>query len=277
MLMSIQPFEVRIPDETLDDLKFRLARTRLAPDPANDWNAGMNPTYLRELVDYWRSCYDWRDRERAINRFHHYRVAIHDTLLHFIHERGVGPSPFPLVLTHGFPDSFLRFQKILPLLTDPGAHGGDPSDAFDVIVPSLPGYGFSAALEQHAATFHVGDLWHRLMTDELGYTRYGAHGGDWGSTVTEHLARSHGRQSVVGIHLTDVPFWHAFQKPRDLSPAETAFMEHNESFQMSEGAYSMIQGMRLRTLADGLSDSPAGLAAWLVEKFQRWSDCGDDP
>jgi microsomal epoxide hydrolase len=178
----------------------------------------------------------------------------------------------PIVLTHGFPDSFLRFLRLIPLLTDPEAHGGDPRDAFDVVVPSLPGYAFSDRPDKAGNLFNIGNLWHQLMTRELGYEQFGAHGGDWGSTVTEHLARSHAA-SVVGVHLTDVPFWHAFQKPGDSSPAEQEFLGTNERHQMQEGAYAMIQGTRPETLAHSLNDSPAGLAAWIVEKFERWSDC----
>ena len=181
----------------------------------------------------------------------------------------------PLILTHGYPDSFLRFSRLIPLLTDPGAHGGDPADAFDVVVPSLPGFGFWSRPDSDGATFRVGDLWHELMIGELGYRRFGAHGGDWGITVTEHLARSHAG-SVVGIHLTDVPFWHAFQRPDDLSPAEEKQLAATDDFMMKRGAYAMIQGTRPLTLAQGLMDSPAGLAAWLVEKFQSLGDCEGD-
>jgi pimeloyl-ACP methyl ester carboxylesterase len=195
--------------------------------------------------------------------------------VHFIHERGQGDGPLPLVLTHGFPDSFLRFQKLIPLLSDPAGHGGDQRDAFDVVVPSLPGYAFSDRPKGAGGVFHVGDLWHRLMRDELGYRRFGAHGGDWGSTVTEHLARSHGA-SLLGIHLTDVPFWHAFQRPADLGPSEEEYFAAQQSYFMKEGAYAMIQGTRPQTLADGLNDSPVGLAAWIVDMFQRWSDCDGD-
>ncbi len=271
--MTVESFEVHVPQATLDDLRERLIRTRLPPkDDAADWDAGMSPAYLNELVSYWRSQYDWRAHEAHINRFSHFRAKVEGTTLHFLHERGRGDDPLPIVLTHGYPDSFLRFLKLIPRLTDPAAHGGDPRDAFDVVVPSLPGYAFSDGSDKAGATFDVGDLWHRLMTDALGYQRFGAHGGDWGSTVTEHLARSHS-ESVVGIHLTDVPFWHAFQKPTDPSPAEEKFLARIEQFQTHEGAYAMIQGTRPQTLADGLNDSPAGLAAWIVEKFQRWSDC----
>jgi pimeloyl-ACP methyl ester carboxylesterase len=146
---------------------------------------------------------------------------------------------------------------------------------FSVIVPSLPGYGFSDAREQNGGVFGFGDLWHRLMTEVLGYSEYGAHGGDWGSTVTEQLARSHA-SSVVGIHLTDVPFWHIFQKPNDTSAAERKFLEKNERWQKEDGAYAMIQGTRPSTAAIGLNDSPAGLASWIVEKFYEWSDCNGD-
>ena len=270
------PFTVAIPEPKLQDLQRRLGRTRLDPDDdATGWEAGTSPAYLRELVEYWRSGYDWRAQEREINRFAHFQATVDGATVHFIHERGRGPRPLPIVLTHGYPDSFLRFLKLIPLLTDPAAHGGSAADAFDVVVPSLPGYGFSAPPRESGLTFHVGDLWHRLMTEELGYGRFGAHGGDWGSTVTEHLARSHG-DAVIGVHLTDVPFWHAFQKPHDLTPAEEAFLADQERFQEREGAYAMIQGTRPRTLADALNDSPAGLAAWMVQHFQGWSDCGGD-
>jgi microsomal epoxide hydrolase len=273
--MSLRLFEIDVPDAALADLRGRLARTRLPPDEADDWSAGMNPTYLRELVEYWRSGYDFRAREAELNALPQFRATIGSTAVHFIHARGVGHAPLPIVLTHGYPDSFLRFLKLIPLLTDPAAHGGDASDAFDVVVPSLPGYAFSDPPQRGGATFNIGELWHKLMTNELGYARFAAHGGDWGSTVTEHLARSH-PAAVIGIHLTDVPFWHAFQKPHTLSAAEKRFLESIEQFPRTEGAYAVIQGTRPETLAQGLNDSPAGLLAWIVEKFQRWSDCGGD-
>jgi pimeloyl-ACP methyl ester carboxylesterase len=270
------PFKVEVAAATLQDLQRRLVRTRFDPeDDAADWDAGTSPGYLRELVEYWRSGYDWRAHEAEINCFAHFHASVRGAKVHFIHERGQGPRPLPLVLTHGYPDSFLRFLKLIPLLTDPVAHGGDAGDAFDVVAPSLPGYGFSEPPRESGLTFHIGDLWHQLMTDELGYRRYGAHGGDWGSTITEHLARSHG-DAVIGVHLTDVPFWHAFQKPNDLTPAEESFFASQEQFQRRESAYAMIQGTRPRTLADALNDSPAGLAAWMVQHFQRWSDCDGD-
>jgi pimeloyl-ACP methyl ester carboxylesterase len=273
--MSVQPFDPRIDDSTLHDLHARLATARLPAGDARDWDAGTSPAYLRELVEYWRSGYDWRAREAELGRFAHFRTTLAGTAVHFIHERGHGDAPLPLILTHGFPDSFLRFVKLIPLLADPAGHGGDPADAFDVIVPSLPGYGFSEPPDRKTDIFHVADRWHELMTSELGYDRYGVHGGDWGSTVSERIARSHAG-SVVGMHLTDVPFWHAMQKPDDPNPAEAEYLASIDHYLQVEGAYAMIQGTRPQTLADSLTDSPAGLAAWLVDFFYRWSDCNGD-
>jgi pimeloyl-ACP methyl ester carboxylesterase len=266
--MPIERFEVHVPDAVLDDVRHRLVDARGVD--ALDGNAG-----LRRLVDHWRTGFDWRAAEARINRFAQFRAVVGGLHIHFLHERGRGPRPLPIVLTHGFPDSFLRFVKLIPLLTDPAGHGGDPADAFDVVVPSLPGYGFSDPPDRPGLTFHIGDIWHELMTDVLGYDRFGAHGGDWGSTVTEHLARSHAH-AVIGIHLTDIPFWHMFQRPSDASPAEQGFLAANQRWMESEGAYAMIQGTRPQTLAQALNDSPIGLAAWLVEKFERWSDCHGD-
>jgi microsomal epoxide hydrolase len=272
-------FKIAIPIGVLDDLRARLVATRPprnhVQDIAQDWNAGTSPAYLRELIDYWRGHFDWPAQEALLNRFNQFLVTVDGTKLHVIHEKGRGPAPLPIILTHGYPDSFFRFYKLIPLLTDPAAHGGDAADAFDVVVPSLPGYAFSERREHAGGIFGFGDLWFKLMTEALGYERFGAHGGDWGSTITEHLARSHA-SSLVGIHLTDVPFWHIFQKPSDLSHAERKYLEANERWQKTDGAYAMIQGTRPRTAAAGLNDSPAGLAAWLVEKFQEWSDCGDN-
>jgi pimeloyl-ACP methyl ester carboxylesterase len=277
--MSVQPFEVRISDAVLADLGERLASTQL-PDASQDergesWDSGTSPAFLRRLLERWKNGFDWRAQEATINRFAQFRAPVGGLELHFIHERGRGKTPLPLILTHGYPDSFLRFSKLIPLLTDPGTHGGDPSDAFDVVAPSLPGFGFSQQPASDGMTFQVGNLWHELMTEQLGYARFGAHGGDWGSTITEHLARSHAA-SLVGIHLTDVPFWHTFQKPKDLSPAEERRLAATSAFMTKQGAYAMIQGTRPLTLAQGLNDSPAGLAAWLVEKFQSLSDCHGD-
>jgi len=270
----VSEFKINVAPEVLSDLRQRLKNTRWPSQVAGTkWDAGTDLDYLKELVAYWLDTYDWRKHETALNRFAHFKTAVDGTGIHFIHERGKGPNPFPLILTHGYPDSFYRFAKLIPLLTDPESFGGRAEDAFDVVVPDLPGYGFSDQPAKHGTIFRVHDLWARLMTDQLGYPKFGAHGGDWGSTVTEQLARSH-PDSVVAIHLTDVPFGHIFQKPKDLSSAEQNFLKNCEQWVQKEGAYALIQSTKPQSLAPGLNDSPAGLAAWLVEKFRDWSDCG---
>jgi pimeloyl-ACP methyl ester carboxylesterase len=275
-----KPFEIRVDERLLADLDMRLAETRLPPEQGpQEWDGGASPVYLRDLLEHWRSRYDWRVEEAKLNRFSQFHAEVRGADIHFIHERARnhtgGRPPLPLILTHGFPDSFTRFLKIIPMLTDPAAYGGQAEDAFDVVVPSLPWCAFSHERRHSSGLFGVNDIWHELMTEVLGYERFGAHGGDWGSTITEHLARSHAN-SLIGIHLTDVPFWHSLKVPEDLQPVERDYVEQIQQFQAQHGAYAMIQGRKPQTLADGLIDSPLGLAAWLTEKFQRWSDCNGD-
>lgn len=275
--MSVTPFTIAIPQATLDDLRDRLSRTRW-PDSitGGDWQFGTDPAYLKELVAYWQSGFDWRAQEAALNRFAQFRAEVDGVGIHFIHERGVGPKPLPLILSHGWPDSFVRMLKLIPLLTDPASHGGDPADAFDVVVPSLPGFGFSETLPEDESGERVAALWATLMTDMLGYARFGAGGGDIGSGITEELAFKHAA-SLVGIHLTDVPYTHIFTTPaEDLSEAEQAYLAAGQQWGMTEGGYAMMQSTRPWTLAYGLNDSPVGLAAWIVEKFRSWSDCDGD-
>jgi pimeloyl-ACP methyl ester carboxylesterase len=272
----IHPFRIEVTEEVLGGLRERLKNTRFSyqAEGAN-WALGTDSDYLRELVRYWHDTYDWRKHETALNRFAHFRTEVDDIGLHFIHERGKGPNPFPIILTHGYPDSFYRFARIIPMLTDPASFGGRPEDSFDVVVPDLPGYGFSDKPSKAGTLFRVNDLWARLMKDRLGYQRFGAHGGDWGSTITEQLARSHS-DSVVAIHLTDVPFGHIFQKPDDPSSTEIKYFRNNEKWMQREGAYASIQSTKPQSLAHALNDSPAGLAGWIVEKFRSWSDCHGD-
>jgi pimeloyl-ACP methyl ester carboxylesterase len=270
------PFRIDISAEVLRDLNSRLDGTRWQPGlKGRNWNAGTNPDYLKELARYWRGGYDWRRQEAYLNGFHHFTTHFDEAEIHFVHEQGKGPNAFPILLTHGYPDSFYRFVKIIPMLTDPESFGGQAEDSFDVVVPDLPGFGFSGKPTKPGTIFHVNDLWARLMNETLGYKRFGAHGGDWGSTVTEQLARSHS-DAVAAIHLTDVPFWHLFQKPSDPSPAEAKFFSHNDNWLQTEGAYALIQSTKPESLAQGLCDSPTGLAGWLVEKFRAWSDCHGD-
>lgn len=270
--VMLKSFTIEISQEILADLEERLSRTRLPNGNGFEpWADGTPSAYVAELVAHWRTDFDWRAQEAELNHFTQVRGKVDGSTVHCIHERGVGPAPIPLLLVHGFPDSIWRFHKIIPMLTDPAAHGGDPADAFHIVAPSLPGYGWSEERHGDAGLFGLGDLFARLMED-LGYERFGAHGGDWGSTIVEQLARSHAKR-LPGIHLTDVPFSHAFQKPDNLSHAEKAYLEKMEAFQKNDGAYAIIQGTRPSTPAQALNDSPAGLAAWIVEKFYEWSDC----
>jgi microsomal epoxide hydrolase len=272
---GIQAYRIEVEESILRDLGNRLENTRWPSRIADlGWDGGTDSDYLRGLLDYWLEKYDWRNEEQKLNRFAHYRTEIDGVGVHFLYERGKGPAPFPLILTHGYPDSFYRFLKLIPLLTDPAAFGGRVEDAFDVVVPDIPGYGFSDKPKEQGSTFRVSDLWARLMTERLGYERFGAHGGDWGSTITEQLARQHS-DCVAAIHLTDVPFGHLLQrKPDDPSPAEQKFFKKSEEWREMEGAYALIQSTKPQSLAPGLNDSPAGLAAWIIEKFRAWSDCG---
>lgn len=276
--MSARSFTVEIPQETLDDLQERLGRTRW-PDEVEGagWDYGTNLSYLRELVCYWQDGFDWRAQEEAINRFAHFRTEVDGFGLHFIHERGKGADPLPLLLTHGFPDSFIRMLKIIPMLTDPQSYGGDAADSFDVIVPSLPGYGFSdRPAEKGFTRERIAALFARLMTDELGYKKFAAHGGDLGRGITEHIALNH-PGSVVGIHLTDLPWQYVSTIPQaDLSEAERRYLEAGKKWQTDEGGYAAVQSTKPQNLAPGLNDSPAGLAAWIIELFRSWSDCDGD-
>ena len=275
--MTVKPFTINIPQTTLDDLRERLAYTRW-PDEVDGagWDYGTNLGYLKELVAYWQQDFDWRAQEAKLNQFAQFRAEIDGLGIHFIHERGKGPSPLPIVLTHGWPDSFYRMHKIIPLLSDPARHGGDPTDSFDVIVPSVPGYGFSDRPRQRGITSkRTAELWARLMTGALGYTRFGAAGGDVGSEVTLHLAHTH-PSLLAGIHLTDVSYPMAPPEGVEASEDAQRYFEALHHWFSQEGAYMMLQSTKPQTLVYGLNSSPAGLAAWMVEKFRAWSDCAGD-
>jgi pimeloyl-ACP methyl ester carboxylesterase len=273
--MNARAFEIRVETSVLSDLKNRLAKTRWPEQEASGWESGTDLSYLQQLVAYWKDDYDWRKAEAELNQLPHYKVEIEGIGIHFVHQPGKGPNPLPIILTHGWPDSFIRFKDIIPMLADPVAFGAEARDSFDVVVPSMPGFGFSDKPEKTGTLFQINNLWAELMSKVLGYERFAAHGGDWGSIVTEQLARSHGH-AVIGIHLTDVPFIHTFQKPDDLSAAEQEYLSSMQKWQKEQGAYAMIQGTRPQTLAAGLNDSPAALAAWIIEKFQAMNDCGGD-
>ncbi len=223
--MAVERFQINIPQLTLDDLNERLERARW-PDEIEEagWDYGTNAAYLRELTHYWQHDYDWRKHEADLNVFNHFRAEIDGLGLHFIHEKGKGAKPLPLLLTHGWPDSFWRFHKLIPLLTDPESYGGQAEDTFDVVVPRIPGFGFSDKPTRRDMTnVKVAELFAALMT-ELGYERYAAHGGDWGRGITASLGATQAA-SVVGIHLTDVPYRHLLMMPPDsLSEAERGYL-----------------------------------------------------
>jgi microsomal epoxide hydrolase len=271
--MSILPYTIAVPDAVLDDLRDRLARTRW-PDEleGSDWDFGTNLEYLQELVEYWQHTFDWRAQEATLNQFSQFRTDIDGHGIHFLHQRGKGPNPLPLILTHGWPDSFYRMYKLIPRLTDPESYGGDPDDSFDVVVPSVPGFGFSDRPRHPLTKAQTAELWAHLMSQELGYSRYLASGGDFGSGITQYLAHAH-PESVAGFHVTDLGFYNLQAGQPDLSPAEQRYLGAQQGWFFQDGAYGMIQGTRPQTLAYGLQDSPSGLAGWIVEKFRSWSDC----
>jgi pimeloyl-ACP methyl ester carboxylesterase len=273
--MEIRPFKVEVPQATLDDLQDRLARTRWPHEVESaGWDYGADLSYMKALVAYWRDGFDWRQQERTINEFSHYKATVDGYDIHFIHERGKGPDPMPLIITHGWPSSFFEMHKIIPLLTDPARHGGDPADSFDVVVPSLIGYGFSS-LQTRRGMIHHSHLWASLMQG-LGYTRFGAQGGDVGAGVTSALGRHHPGQ-VLGIHLNgDLDWPDPMPDESDLSEEEKDFLSRMAVWEREEGGYMHAQGTKPLTLAYGLNDSPVGLAAYIVEKFHGWSDCGGD-
>ncbi len=277
--MKIRAFFPEAPEDALADLRERLARTRW-PDAGEDadWSRGTPLPILRELAEHWRTRFDWRQVESKIRSFPNFVAAVDGFEIHFLHLRGEGPAPFPLVVTHGWPGSFLEMLEVAPRLARPSSVGGDAASAFDVIVPSLPGYGYSERPRTRGMhTRRIAELWGRLMSG-LGYERFGAQGGDWGATISTRLAMLF-PDRVAGIHLNYIPGSYAPQTgpgTRALSPGEEKFLADRGRWLEEEGAYGHLQATRPRTLAYGLNDSPVGLLAWILEKFRNWSDCGGD-
>jgi pimeloyl-ACP methyl ester carboxylesterase len=274
--MDLQPYKIKVPQAVIDDLRERLARTRWPDEiPGSGWEYGLNLDYMKELSRYWQMEFNWRAQEEAINRFHHYRTTINGLGIHFIHERGKGPSPLPIIITHGWPSSFAEMLKLIPLLTDPESHGADPTDSFDVIVPSLPGYGFSdKPVERGMNAFKIAELWSQLMSG-LGYPKFVAQGGDWGASVSTCLGYLY-PENLLGIHLNYIPgSYKPYLGPGspELSESERIFLDEQEQWYQEEGGYAHIQRTKPQTLAYGLNDSPAALAAWIAERFRDWSDC----
>ena len=271
--MGAQPFKIHVADEAIEDLQRRLALTRWPPAiPGVGWDYGTDVAWLRPLCDYWRDGFDWRTQEAFLNSFPQLLVRVGGLDIHCIHVRGRGPDPLPLVATHGWPSSFFELHKVIGPLADPAAHGGDPRDAFDVVVPSLPGYGYSdASTTRGMSAAAVADLWVDLMVT-LGYDRFGSHGGDWGSAVTSALGARHAGR-MIGLHLTMVapPI-----VPTSLTPDQRRWWDAVQLYRDREWGYVHLQRTKPQTPAVALTDSPAGLAAWILEKWWRWSDCADE-
>jgi pimeloyl-ACP methyl ester carboxylesterase len=274
--MQTYPFQISVPDEEIADLQRRLRATRWPTmTPSVPWQQGTDAAWLRSLVEYWADHFDWREVERSLNLQPQFLADVNGQRVHFVHRRGVGPAPYPIVITHGWPGSFFEFHALLDQLCDPAAFGADAADAFDVVVPSLPGFLFSPPPGKPGTSAHqVADLWASLMRG-LGYERFGAQGGDIGAGVSVALAaRHHG--VVDGIHLNFLPGSYepaidAAQAP--LTQDEQNFLREKNEWAATEGAYAHMHGTKPQTLAASLNDSPVGMAAWICEKFRAWSDC----
>ncbi len=271
---AVTPYPVAVPDADLDDLRRRLAGTRWPDEETvDDWSQGIPLSYVRELCATWHDSYDWRRTEAQLNDFGSFRTEIDGVGIWFLHTRSPHPEATPLVLTHGWPGSVWEFHSVIGPLTDPVAHGGDAADAFHVVCPALPGYGFSdKPTEAGWRTERIADAWAELMT-RLGYDRFAAQGGDWGSMVTTQLALRH-PDRLVGIHL-NMPI--AIPLGDDPTPAELEALAGFDHYQKWDSGYSTQQSTRPQTLGFGLADSPAGQCAWIVEKFWAWTDCAGHP
>jgi pimeloyl-ACP methyl ester carboxylesterase len=274
--MDVEPFTIEVREQVLDDLDERLARTRWPRElDGPGWEDGTSLAWLAELVDHWRTRFDWRAQEAQINRFAQYRADVGGVRVHYVHERGRGPAPLPLVLTHGWPSTFYELLALVGPLTDPAAHGGDPDDAFDVVIPSLPGYGFSDPIPGRGSSRRIPELWAQLMRDVLGYERFAAHGGDIGAMVTNRLAYER-PDDLVGIHVALVAEPSVGPGSAALTPCERTMLAQRAFGQERGGAYAHVQRTRPQTLAYGLADSPVALAAWILDRWWEWSDCGGE-
>lgn len=267
---------LNVPEEALADLRQRLDRARFADAlPGAPWSLGTDSDWLRSLVRYWRDDFDWRVQEARLNAWPQFKVAVNGCNLHYIHVEGKGPNPMPLLLSHGWPGSVFEFLEMIERLTDPQSHGGDPNDAFTVVIPSLPGYHLSYTPGQPAFSIEMmADCFAKLMVDVLGYQRFGAQGGDWGAFITSRLAHVY-PERLTGIHLNLLPL------PRDpgmvaRTDEEAAYIREVGKWLKQDTGYISIQATRPQTLAFALNDSPIGLAAWIGEKFRTWSNPAED-
>jgi microsomal epoxide hydrolase len=272
-----QPFTLRVPDGDLTDLRERLARTRF-PDsaPGEPWLYGTSVDYLRSLIDYWRGPFDWRAQEARLNAFPQFKIARMDYDLHFLHVPGEGPDPMPLLLLHGWPGSVFEFLDLIPRLTDPASFGGDPADALTVVAPSMPGYGLSFRPGQKRfGVEEMADCLADLMSDTLRYQRFAVHGGDWGGITAARMGYAHANK-LIEIHVNLLAVRRDPDLVKNPTPDERVFLDQLHHWLKESTGYTWIHGTRSQTLSFGLTDSPAGLAAWIVEKFRAWSDCAGD-
>jgi pimeloyl-ACP methyl ester carboxylesterase len=274
---AVEPFRIEIPQAQLDDLRDRLRRTRWPErETVEDWSQGIPLDFAQALCRYWADSYDWRATEARLNRLPHFRTELDGLGIHFVHVRSAHPGALPLVLTHGWPGSIVEFEKVIGPLTDPSAHGGDPHDAFHVVCPSLPGYGFSdKPVGTGWKTPRIATAWADLMA-RLGYGRYGAQGGDWGASVTASIGQQD-IEHVAGIHLNFVLALPDPDTMNDLTPREQEALAAMRHYGEWDSGYLKQQSTRPQTVGYGLVDSPAGQCAWIVEKFWSWTDCDGDP
>ncbi|MGV9675001.1 epoxide hydrolase family protein [Nocardia sp. NPDC003482] len=281
-----RPSPIHVPDEVLADLRHRLERTRWFDDVGNaDWSYGVDGGYLRELVDHWRTDYDWRRAEAAMNAYDHYRVEIDGAPIHFMRRPGVGPNPIPLILSHGWPWTFWHWSKVVDPLADPGAHGGDPADAFDVIVPSLPGFGFSGPLPARPDMnfWKIADLWHVLMTEVLGHDRYAAGGCDVGALIAGQLGHRYADE-LYGIHIGSGQMLTLFNGDRawditgghPLPEGPPEIRGRQLALEKRFAVHLAAHMLAPSTLGHALADSPVGMLAWILERWAHWSDTGGD-
>jgi pimeloyl-ACP methyl ester carboxylesterase len=272
--MIVEPFLIHIDDAVLGDLRRRILATRWPePAPGPPWGQGVELSYLKSLLANWSDGFDWRAEERELNRMHHFRTSIDGVAIHFIHERAIDGSGIPIILLHGWPSTFIELLPLVPLLTDPGRHGLD-GPAFDVVIPSMPGYGFSER-PQRGNYRDIAGLMDGLM-HRLGYTQYGAGGGDFGAGVATVMALDH-PDATLGIHLSNLELSpHLEDRSRPLSDAERTYLARQDAWDQVERGYSAIQSTKPQTLAYALNDSPAGVAAWILEKWRSWTDSEGD-
>lgn len=269
-----QPFRISIDSSVMDDLRNRLAMARWTNEPDNDkWQLGTNANYLKDLCDYWQHKYNWKKNEDFLNSFSHFKTSVDGTEIHFVHEKGKGKKSAPILLIHGYPDSFVRYLKIIPLLTASDKDGL----SFDLVIPSIPGYGFSEIPKAPGMNQQrIAEIFTKLMTEELSYENFIVHGGDWGSGISEQMAIN-SPQHLKGIHLTDIPWYHLFAIPNDgMTEKEKKYMQDGQQWSQTEGGYAMILSTRPHSLGYALNDSPIGMAGWMIEKFYNWSDCKGD-